>query len=89
MSTTAFKPQGVNNSVQAAYWHVAMGKEAAGEFNYLWHQYGRLENIWAALQDWQAADPSISSSEPEAFKLQRCDARCAVVDLARWSCGIR
>lgn len=45
------------NPGQAAYWRVAMGDDAAREFNYLWHQCGRLENIWAALQDWLDASP--------------------------------
>lgn len=57
MSLDSFHPQGVNNLGQSAFWRVAMGDEAAREFNYLWHQYARLENIWAALQDWTNASP--------------------------------
>jgi hypothetical protein len=57
MSLANFTPQGVNNSGQAAYWRVALGEDAAREFNYLWHQYGRLVNIWSALQDWLDAAP--------------------------------
>lgn len=55
MSAEHFTPQGAINPGQSAFWHMAMGDEAANEFNYLWHQYGRLESIWAALQDWTAA----------------------------------
>ena len=57
MTQVVFKPVAVNNAGQAAYWHLAIGDQAAAEFNYLWHQYGRLENIWAALQDWLDASP--------------------------------
>jgi hypothetical protein len=53
--SSGFKPQGANNPGQATFWQLAMSGDAAREFNYLWHQYGRLENIWAALQDWKAA----------------------------------
>lgn len=57
MSANTFRSFEVGNAGQAAFWRVAMGEEAAREFNYLWHQYGRLENIWAALQDWLDAAP--------------------------------
>jgi hypothetical protein len=54
----SYRPKdAVNNASQAAYWHEAMGASAARDLNYLWHQYGRLENIWAALQDWLDASP--------------------------------
>lgn len=55
--TERFTPTLARNDGQAAFWRLAMGEVAAAEFNYMWHQYGRLENIWATLQDWLDASP--------------------------------
>lgn len=80
MSAATFKPQGVNNPVQAAYWGSAMGEKAASEFNYLWHQYGRLENIWATLQGWIDA-----SQEDKHQVVQRLTSFNSVVLDAMWT----
>ncbi|HRO98097.1 MAG TPA: hypothetical protein PLN54_01525 [Flavobacteriales bacterium] len=57
-----------------------MGGTAAREFNYLWHQYGRLDSIWAALQGWLDA-----SREDKHIVAQRLISFNAVMLDALWT----